>query len=488
MKDLSNSIKKVLVVYLFLILALISYIAYFQVFKAPDIAAKQSNKRILAKSNEVLRGTIYDRNQNPLTASQGKDALTQVREYKGGELYAHVLGYINSQYGATGLEYKYSSELTNYRNITLKSFVKSLNVVEAFNNRGKKEEKIGNDLVTTLDGNVQKAAYDALGDAKGAVVVLNPKTGEVLAMVSKPSFDPNKLEEVIPKANAMAYDDSPLINRAVMGMYPPGSTFKIITLASALENISGVTSRTFNDNGKIVFNKDYSLNNLNGTAYGNLSLKQALAVSSNVVFGGLALELGNDKLKKTAEKFDFNKDIPTDGFGLENSRFPTLKDYEKGNIAQSGIGQGAVLATPMQMALVASTIANDGVMMEPKLVNEVINKDGELISKIGSKTVKNVISKDTSATIKEYMKYLVDDRLSRDWKYVFNGTGAAGKTGTADYNVNGKSQVPHSWFIGFAPADNPKVALAVIIENGGAGGGKAAQAAGKIFKSALGQK
>lgn len=486
MKDLSSSIKKVLVVYLFLILALITYIAYFQVFKAPTIAAMKTNKRILAKRNEVLRGTIYDRNKNPLTASKGKDALTQVREYKGGDLYAHVLGYVSPVHGTTGLEGKYDNELTTYNSITLENFVKSLNVVAAFNDRGKKEQKIGNSLITTLDGNVQKAAYDALGDSRGAVVVLNPKTGEVLAMVSKPTYDPNNLDEVIPKANAGAYEDSPLLNRAVMGMYPPGSTFKVITLASALENISGVTTRTFNDNGKIVFNQDYSLHNLNGVAYGNISLKQALAVSSNVVFGGLALELGNDKLRTTAEKFNFNKDIPTDGFPLENSRFPTLKAYEKGDIAQSGIGQGKVLATPMQMALVASTIANDGVMMEPKLVNEIINKDGDLVTKIGAKAVKNVISKDNADIIKQYMKYIVDDRINRDWKYVFNGTGAAGKTGTADYNLaNGKSAVPHSWFIGFAPADNPKVALAVIIENGGAGGGKAAQAAGKIFKAAL---
>lgn len=485
MKDLSNSIKKVLVVYLVLILALITYIAYFQLFKASDIAARPENQRLWAKRNEVLRGTIYDRNKNPLTASSKKDLLTQNREYKGGAVYAQVLGYVNPKYRLSGLESKYDEQLTDYHSATLKAFLKSLDVVDAFKNRNNTEEKIGNSIVTTLDDKIQKAAFDALGDNKGAAVVLNPKTGEILAMVSKPSYDPNNLDEVMKQANSGNYSDSPLINRAVIGMYPPGSTFKIVTLASAIDNLPGVTNRTFNDTGKIIFNSKQSLSNLDGHVYGTLSLKQALAVSSNFVFGNLALELGNDKLKTTAEKFGFNNTIPTDGIALEKSEFPTLKSYEKGSIAQSGIGQSSVLATPTQMALVASTIANGGIMMEPQLVSQVLNKDGELVSKTSPKVARNVISQNTANTIRDYMKYLVDDRVTRDWKNYFGGTNAAGKTGTADYQINGKDGVPHSWFIGFAPADNPQIAFAVIIEGGGAGGGKAAQAAGSITKAAL---
>lgn len=486
MNDILDNIKKVLVVYLVLIIALISYIAYFQLFKAPTIAVKPENKRLWAKRNEVLRGTIYDRNKNPLTASSRNNLLTQNREYKGGALYSHVLGYVNPKYGITGLENKYDNELTNSKSLTLQSFLKSLNVMEAFKNRNKKEEKVGNSLITSLDDKVQRAAFDALGDNKGSIVVLNPKTGEILAMVSKPAFDPNNLDEVMKKANSQSYEESPLLNRAVSGMYPPGSTFKIITLTSAIENISGVTNRTFNDNGKIVFNSKQSLSNLHGNAYGSISLKEALAVSSNVVFGGLALELGNDKLKATAEKYGFNKNLPSDGIIMEDSEFPQLKSYEKGSIAQSGIGQSKVLATPIQMALVASTVANNGIMMEPKLVNEVVNKDGELVRKIPSTAISTVISQDVSNIIKSYMKNLVDERINRDWG-VFRGTNAAGKTGTADYQLpNGRDAEPHSWFIGFAPADNPQVAVAVIVENGGAGGGIAAQTAGKVIRTALG--
>lgn len=484
--ELSSSIAKVMVVFLILILSLISYIAYFQVFKASDIANRAGNKRLVAERNEVLRGTIYDRNGTPLTESKRKDALTQERIYLNGELYSHVLGYVSPKYLLTGLENKYDYELRNYKNLTLKGFMDSLNLVEMFEDRKNTQEKIGNNIVTTLDTKIQKAAFDALGDNKGAVVALNPKTGEILAMVSKPAFNPNDLENVMKQANENP-DSVMLLNRAVSGMYPPGSTFKVITLASALENISGVTTRTFQDNGKIEFNSKQSLSNLNGNAYGSLTLKKALAVSSNVVYGTLGMELGNSKLKATAEKFGFNENLPSDGIVIDKSKFPTLKDNEKGNLAQSGIGQSSILATPMEMALIASTIANEGIMMEPRLVNEVKDKDGALVRKIAAKNIKTVITKSNSDTIKEYMKNIVDERMSGDWG-VFRGTNAALKTGTADYQLpNGKDAEPHSWVIGFAPAENPQIALAIIIENGGAGGGKAAQAAGKIFRVALGK-
>ncbi|SHK61145.1 Cell division protein FtsI/penicillin-binding protein 2 [Clostridium cavendishii DSM 21758] len=484
--ELSSSIAKVMVVFLALILSLISYIAYFQLFKADTIANRTGNKRLWAVRNEVLRGTIYDRDGNALTTSARKDALNQERTYTNGELYAHVLGYVNPKYSLAGLENKYDYELRNYKNVNFKTFLKSLNFVEAFKNRGQKEEKIGNSVYTTLSPKIQQAAFDALGDKKGAVVALNPKTGEILAMVSKPTYNPNDLDNVMKQAKENP-NDIILLNRAVSGMYPPGSTFKTVTLASALENIPGVTNRTFQDNGKIQFNSKQSLSNLNGNAYGNIDLKKALAVSSNVVYGGLAMELGNEKLKATAEKFGFNNSIPSDGIVIDKSKFPTLKSSEKGSIAQSGIGQSSILATPIQMALVASTIANDGVMMEPRLVNEVKDKNGELVRKIAPVTVKSVISKSDANLIRDYMKNIVDQRVNGDWG-IFRGTNAAVKTGTADYQLpNGQDGEPHAWTIGFAPAENPQIAVAIIIEGGGQGGLKAAPVVGKIFQAALSQ-
>lgn len=490
MKNVSNSIKQVMVVFLFCFVALISYIAYFQVFSAPEIAEQQGNQRLWARRNEVLRGTIYDRNKNPLTTSEKVDALTQKRTYVNGDLYVHALGYVDSRYGLTGLEENYDAELTSYNKITnnilnlAKDFSKE-KLKEMFQNRKEDEVKIGNGLITSLDPTLQKLAYDALGDNKGAAVALNPKTGEVLAMVSKPTYNPNDLENAIKAANAGKAENSPLINRVTAGLYPPGSTFKTVTLSSALENMPDVTKRTFNDTGKIVFNEKQSLSNDEGEANGEINLKDAFRLSSNFVFGTLAMELGNDKLKTTAEKFGFNNTIDSEGFKISTSQFPKLTKAEVGSIAQTGIGQSSILATPMQMALVASTIANDGKMMEPKLVNQVIDKDGNVVKTIGSKEYKKVLTSDTAATVKDYMKNLVDSKVNTSWGY-FEGTNAAGKTGTADYNLaNGESAKPHSWFIGFAPANNPKIAVAVIVENGGYGASAAAPIAGKIIKQAL---
>jgi len=490
LKNSSNSIKQVMVVFLFCFVALISYIAYFQVFSAPNIAEQQGNQRLWAKRNEVLRGTIYDRNKNPLTKSERVDTLTQKRTYVNGDLYVHALGYVDPRYSLTGLEASYDTDLSTYNKLSnnilnlTKDFSKE-KLKEMFKNRKEDEAKIGNSIITTLDPVLQKIAYDALGNNKGAVVALNPKTGEVLAMVSKPTYNPNDLENAMKSANAGTADNSPLINRATSGLYPPGSTFKTVTLSSALENMPDVTTRTFNDTGKIVFNEKQSLSNDEGEVNGNINLKEAFRLSSNFVFGTLAMELGNDKLRTTAEKYGFNSTVESNGFKMAQSQFPKLTKAEIGSIAQSGIGQSSILATPMQMALISSTIANNGDMMQPKLVNQVIDKDGNVVKTVKSEVFKHVLSPTNAATIKDYMKNLVDSRIDSSWSY-FQGTDAAGKTGTADYNLaNGESAKPHSWFIGFAPANDPKVAVAVIVENGGYGASAAAPIAGKIIRQSV---
>lgn len=485
--DLTSNIKKVLVVFLLLFIGLISYIGYFQLFKAHDIAAKPENQRIWVKRNEVIRGVIYDRNKTVLAQTVEKTELSQKRQYPGGEVFSHLVGYVDETYGLAGLEAKFDEDLISYDVIStsVDAFLKKLNFKEEFNKRTAKEDKKGNNLITTLDSNIQNAAFDALGTNKGAIVVLNPKTGEILASVSKPSYDTNNLKAIWKSINSDE-EGKPLINRATMGLYPPGSTFKIITTASALENIPGVTTKKFTDNGKIQFNDKQSLRNYNGYSYGEIDLKKAVSVSSNVVFGTLAMDLGNDKLKATAEKFGFNNKMPSDDIGIAQSKFPKLESNEIGNIAQTGIGQSSILATPMEMALVISTIANDGVMMKPILMKEIVSSNGRKVKSMKPEAVQTVIPKENSAIIKSYLKASVDDKLSGQWKYVFNGTNTAGKTGTADYKLpNGENAVPHSWFVGFAPADNPQVAVAVIVENGGIGAGAAAQAAGKVIKAAL---
>lgn len=485
MNDLAKSVRNIMVIFLFCFIALISYIAYFQVFKGPDIANDSGNKRLWAKRNEILRGTIYDKDGNPLTNSIRLDKFNQSREYVYGDLYVHALGYIDERFGITGLEEEYDSELSKYSGFStsIRNLLKDFDLKKAFENRD--EEKIGNGIVTTLDYDLQKVAYDAMGDLKGAVVALNPKTGEVLAMVSKPTYDPNNLEQTIEDANTGVDTDSKLLNRAINGLYPPGSVFKTVTLAAALENDPSIVARTFNDTGKITFDDGTELNNYMKQAHGNLDLQMAYRVSSNVVFGTLAMEMGNEKLKEVSERFGFNSRVPGIGMSISESRFPSLKDYEAGNIAQSGIGQASVLSSPMQMAIVAATVANDGVLMEPKLVNKIVDKDGNTIKEIPNKTLKSdVISEEIASTIKSYMGYLVSNNIYR-WP-AFEGTNAGGKTGTADYMLeDGSEGVPHGWFISAAPLDDPKIAVAVIVEKGENGAGSAAEIASKVVRAAV---
>ena len=349
---------------------------------------------------------------------------------------------------------------------------------------GKSDSKEGNGIVTTLDTALQQVAYDALGDNKGSVVAINPKTGEILAMVSKPTFNPNDLDAEIEKANAGSGDDTPLINRAIDGVYPPGSVFKTVTLSSALENIPGIAERQFDDEGKITFDDGTELNNFAYEVHGIIDLRRAYRVSSNVVFGSLGMELGNEKLKDTAESFGFNSVIKGEGFTATASQFPTLKEYEKGNMAQSGIGQGSVLSTPIQMALVTAAVANDGVLMKPKLVNSIVDKNGNVVRNISSEEIRQAIPSDVAATVKDYMKYLVDNNTHR-WP-AFEGTNAGGKTGTADYNLpDGTEAVPHGWFIAAAPMDDPQIAVAVIVENGESGAGSAAVIASQVVRQAV---
>lgn len=477
MKDISANVKKVLIVYLVCFIGLISYVTYFEIFKAPTLTMDQNNKRLWAIRNEVLRGTIYDRNMKALTQSTRVSEETQKIQYPDGELFAHVLGYVDAKYGITGLQYKYDNVLTSTE---LKDDIFSF-FTSMFTKGKETDQKVGDGLRTTLDYNVQKKAFDELGNSRGAVVVLNPKTGEILALVSKPSFNPNTLDEDWAAINSN--NDKPLINRATAGLYPPGSTFKTITAVSSFENIPNIMNRKFNDNGKIQFNSKESLSNFNGEVLGNIGFKQAYVYSSNVVFGTLGMELGNEKLKNTAEKFFFNRDIPADGVTIENSRFPSLKSNEKGNIAQSAIGQSSVLVTPMEMALVAGTIANNGVMMEPHLVDDILSNKGAVVNSIAPKSLGQIISPDIAKNMQDFMRQVVVDGTGVNASV--SGVEVCGKTGTADHNDEGQAAPPHSWFIGFAPYKDPQVAVAVIVEDGGQGGVAAAGIASNVIQTVL---
>jgi penicillin-binding protein A len=470
MNNLSNNVKKVMLVFLILFVALITYINYIVLFKSEAAVESVYNKRNAAEKSKVLRGNIFDRDNNVIVKGEKTGEFTQTREYLGGIPFAHVIGYYDEVYGMSGIEKKFDKELSG-------KTVNGIQDIFSFFNFSKNESKGGNNIVTTLNSTLQKKAYDLLGNKRGSIVALDPKTGEVLAMVSKPGFNPNTLKDDWAKLSQDA--NTPFLNRAVSGLYPPGSTFKAITAISALENISGTAGRTFKDEGKIQFNKTQYLENYNGKAMGSIGLEEAFYRSSNVVFGSLAMELGNDALRTTAEKFLFNKDIPSRTITIDNSRFPTYKKEEIGNIAQSGIGQSGVLASPIEMALVASTIANNGVMMEPNIIKQVVAANGNVVRDYEPKEIGVITTPDNAMLLKKYMRSVVTKGTGKDSEVY--GVQVSGKTGTADQDTGKK--IPHSWYIGFAPNENPQIAFAIVVEEGGNDSYNATDIAGDLMKA-----
>lgn len=462
--------KIVFIAFSSLFLIIITYLIYFLVFKASYYENHPLNARGFENRNKYLRGSILDRNGEVLSYSE-REGKYQKRIYNYGEVFLHPLGYFNSKYGMSGIE--------STMDIYLREPNGVMSRVKNFFSNG--EELLSSNVKLTLDKEIQTYAYNILGDRKGAIVVMNPHNGEIYAMVSKPSFNPNYIDNLWQET--VSREDAPLFNRAINGKYPPGSTFKIITSGAAIENNKNVLNKKFIDEGKLYFNRNEYLSNQNHKAYGEIDLRKAFVFSSNVVYGNLALELGSDLMKSYSEKFYFNKNLNVEGLNVNKSDFPKLNSYEVGLIAQSGIGQGSVLATPLAMAMVSSAIANNGVLSNPVIIKEVLDSDSNVIKKIKHKIISKPISKKTSGIIKEYMREVVLSNLS----YIneFKNMTAGGKTGTADYKINGVDGIPHSWFVGFSPYDKPLVSVSVVIEEGGDGSGIASQIGAKVMKKCV---
>ncbi|PYG90322.1 cell division protein FtsI/penicillin-binding protein 2 [Ruminiclostridium sufflavum DSM 19573] len=464
MDNLTSNIKRVMIIFLVVFIVLMGYLSYFTLFKGPDIVTRPDNKRMWDVRNKVVRGIIYDRDGKKLSFSQKNGSAGYKRVYQGGAATAHILGYYDERYGITGLENLYDSRLSSNSSTSFLAWA---------GNGFKEVDKKGDDVYTTLDYELQKTAYNALGSSRGSVVVLKVDTGEILAMVSTPSYDPNKLGDIWESLNENEH--RPLLNRSVSGLYPPGSTFKVVTGISALENIDGITEEIFNDTGKMDLGGGYTLSNDKGKAMGKINFRQAVAKSSNLYFGDLGIRL-EDKLFKTAERFGFNKNIPAEGILIDNSRFPKYKSSEKGNLAQSGFGQAEVLATPVQMALVAQTIANDGIMMRPTLINKITDYSGNVVQSLNTSSIGEITETQYAAEMKNFMKDVVSKGTGT--RAQVRGIKVCGKTGTAQHI---ESKNPHSWFIGFAPYEKPEIAIAVIVEEGGYGGVAAAGISSKVM-------
>lgn len=468
-----KSIIKVLIVISTAFLVIIGYLSYFVVKYGENLVSDPNNKRNRDKEYEVLRGSIYDRDMNVIADSQRLEDKTQKRVYKDGyeTAYAPVLGYYSIKYGASGLERAYNRELLNVDMINPFRLVRDIMT---------RAERKGNGLVLTIDSDLQKAAYDALGNNRGAVVAMNPKTGEILCMVSKPTFNPEVIDRDWEKLSKQD-EEGVFLNRAIQpGIYPPGSTFKIIVACEAIENIKDIESKKYTDNGYLKIG-NYTLNNSNSERHGTIGISDALRVSSNVVFGQIGMELGADRLKKGAEDFYFNKSIPFD-LQVSQSHFPTIDEDRQDSLAQSSIGQHEVTVTPLQMLLAASAVANGGTIMKPILVKSIVDPYGWPVKTAKPSVLSQPVSTETARKVEAMMVDVVKSGTGKNAS--ISGIDVAGKTGTADV---AEGKLPHSWFVGFAPADDPQIAIAVILENVEAGGGKAASVSRKVLKEYFGK-
>ena len=427
------------------------------------------NPRVREQKASVIAGDILDRNGVTLaTTADGKRVYQQ--DVNARSAIVHLIGDPQGQVSNSVEMFQ-----TNY----LYGF--QLTLPEMINTMG--ETRRGDNVQLTIDSRLCAAIpqyFAASADTagkNGAVVVMNYKTGEVIASVSLPGFDPMNINEAV-----LSHPGHPFWNRVTQAVYPPGSTFKTITTASALKNVEGVENKTFTCEGGLTVDPVHTILDYAGDSHGSLSLKKAFTVSCNNTFASLALyDIGDKHLRETAEAFGFNDNFLFRDLVVENSSYPTANrtSYE---IAMSGIGQSAIVASPMHMCMVAASIANDGVMMEPRLLYSVDSAAGVNRMTYEPAVYRTVMEAPVARTVGGYMREVVSSGSGR--RAAVSGLTVCGKTGTAESSSDSRA-INYGWFIGYIDDDRYPFAVCVLVEDipdGKSGGNTAAPIAGQIFQ------
>ncbi|MDJ0461790.1 penicillin-binding protein 2 [Streptomyces sp. H27-C3] len=483
---MNKTIRHASVFCLLMVLALLVRATWVQAYQGQALADDKNNRRnTIAQYAQPLGNIIVA--GSPVTGSKKTEVgdLAYKRTYTNGDLYSAVTGYGSQAYGSTQLEGIYSDVLDGTDN-------RLKNPADVIT--GKQTEP--GDVVTTIDPAVQKAAYEALGEKKGAAVAVDPKTGRILGMVSTPSYDPSKISGTTDGdtwQQLLKDQDKPLVNRALRQPLPPGSTFKLVVAAAALEDgIHGsVDEKTESPNPYTLPNTRTVLKNENASApCENATLRSALKFSCNNVFAKLAVDLGQDKVKAMSEKFGFNTeklDVPV---RASESVYPSGMD--KPQTALTGIGQFEVTATPLQMAMVSAALANGGELASPHMVSKVTDGDGNDLEELDDAGSERVVSSSTAEQLQSAMVTVVKDGTGTNAQ--IDGAEVGGKTGTAQHGV-ANSKTPYAWFTSYAKdsSSGKEVAVAVLVEDSGAarsevsGNGLAAPIAQKVMKAAIGR-
>lgn len=447
-----------------LFLSIIGYLTHFQIFRAAEVIDNPYNKRQWAREDSTLRGEIADRNGIVLASSDVVEGMP-VRRYPHDRLYSHVIGYSFKQYGRSALEAHYNQQLMALNPESPVARIREQLAGEMIQ---------GNNLILTIDHEIQRTAEGLLRDKTGSVVAINPATGEILAMVSKPDYNPNTL--VADWGQLVNNEGSPLLNRSTGGLYTPGSTFKTIIAAGVLEN-RHIIEDEYYCTGSITID-GYRISNFGNTAHGNLDLTESLVVSANTNFARMAVDMGGEKIRELSRRFFLDRSLEGD-IPIKQSRFPYGDNMQPTELAAVGIGQGKLLVTPLHMALVASTFANDGVMMSPYIVKEVQIPQGRGLER-GGQQENRIVSHEIANEVRDMMIAVVQRGTGKSAD--ISGATVGGKTGTAE-NETGNS---HAWFIGFASRGENQVAVAVILEREGrTGGAAAAPIAKEVMQEAL---
>ena len=460
MNNMKRSVRRVFWFLALCFFLLLGYLGKLVVSDREVISGNAYNFRLKYVDESIKRGDILDRDGEVLATSERQEGGYS-REYPRARMAAHITGY--SSVGKTGVE-----AAKNFEMMTLHhEFSQRVSGILH------QTELVGNSVALTVDMDIQSVAGDLLGSKKGAIVVMEPSTGRVLALQAYPDFNPNTVAQEWDILRER--EDSPLVNRATQGLYPPGSTFKTITALACMEQLSDWASYTIDCTGELAF-ADKVIHCYHDRAHGTVDMKGALAVSCNCYFASLAQKIGAGNLAKTMKQAGMEEAC---GFELAytNNSIYLEKGATESELVETAIGQGRTGVTPLYMAMLASAIANEGRMMQPYVVDHVVYADGETGKYTVPQQLTEICTPQQAAQLTDMMCAVVESGTGK--AAAVSGVSVAGKTGTAE-NATGKD---HSWFIGFAPADAPQVAVAVLLED--ASYGSATPIAGRMLQAAL---
>ena len=446
-------------------------LVYWQVVQADTLLKDKANRRLILMESRVTRGGIFDRNGEILAQTQTSKGKKE-RVYPKGEMFEPLLGYSTVKLASSGLEGNLADWLLGIKKVSATQAVQQLFALP----------RQGDDVVLTLDSRLQSIAYNALKGKMGAVVALDPRTGEILALVSQPSFSPTKLEENW--ADIISRDKDRPLEQRYFSLFPPGSTMKVVTSAAILR--SGInTADLYDCQGSTVINGQI-ISEQNDKAHGWVNYNMALADSCNTYFATFGVQAGEKNFLTAVKGFGFGQKIPFE-LNIPTSSItkatPIPSKLTTNLLAASTFGQGEVLVTPFHMALITAGIANHGVIMTPHLIERVLDPAQNVIFEQKSQPWLTALSKEEADKITSGMVTAVNDGTAAPG--AITNVQVAGKTGSAE---PGGDVPTHGWYIAFAPAEAPRIAIAVMVEHGGTGGGSAAPIARQIIQEALSQK